>query len=253
MDLIIFILHLKCLWGPNLDTFGKSNHIEGVKMVLPVLVQKIQDPFYNSNFSIHSNPKMRTKTFDFILCHFWVRFLTIFVSELFWVRFWKAKGNFPKPRHLFETKFFENKTDTFFETKFSETETETLFRDQIFRKQNRNLRKIGKSFETEKFRNRKVNLCLLVEVEVVLLVKEEGGKVIREAVHHLLRFWTDWSAQRWTCKHETLPDHQRLHLSLSQGFPKSRQKLLSATYAFFGLLMVCEWIRQASQLYVAMI
>ena len=63
--------------------------------------------------------------------------------------------------------------DFFFsETKFSETETETFFRDQIFSKpkpilffrnqifRNRNPQRFGKSFETEKFRNRNVNLWL---------------------------------------------------------------------------------------------
>ena len=61
--------------------------------------------------------------------------------------------------------------DFFFsETKFSETESETFFRDQIFSKpkprlffrnqifRNRNPQRFGKSFETEKFRNRNVNL-----------------------------------------------------------------------------------------------
>ena len=78
---------------------------------------------------------------------------------------------FPKPRLFSEIKVFRNR-DFFSETKFSETETETFFRDQIFSKpkprlffrnqifryRNRNLQKIGKSFETEKFRNRNVNL-----------------------------------------------------------------------------------------------
>ena len=71
----IFYLAIEVpFWGPNLDTSGRSGHIEGVKMALPVLRQKIRDPFYNSIFSIYSTPKMRTKTFDSI-------------SELFWIRF----------------------------------------------------------------------------------------------------------------------------------------------------------------------
>ena len=86
-----------------------------------------------------------------------------------------------------ETKFFETETDSFFrnqifrnwnrdffsDTKFSETDTETFFRDQIFsipkprlffwnqifQNRNRNPQRFGKSFETEKFWNRNVNLC----------------------------------------------------------------------------------------------
>ena len=85
---------------------------------------------------------------------------------------------FPKPFLILfsETKFSEIEIETFFqnhfrdfsETKFSEIETDTFFRDQIFSKpklilfwdqifRNRNPKKIGKSFETEKFRNRNVN------------------------------------------------------------------------------------------------
>ena len=41
----------------------------------------------------------------------------------------------------------------------TETDTETFFRYQIFRNRNRYPQKIGKRFETEKFRNRNVNLC----------------------------------------------------------------------------------------------
>ena len=48
--------------------------------------------------------------------------------------------------------------DFFSETKYSETETETFFRDQIFRNRYRNPQRFGISFETEKFRNRNVNL-----------------------------------------------------------------------------------------------
>ena len=40
----------------------------------------------------------------------------------------------------------------------TETDTETFFRYQIFRNRNQYPQKIGKSFETEKFRNRNVNL-----------------------------------------------------------------------------------------------
>ena len=79
-----------------------------------------------------------------------------------------------------ETKFFQNRNRDFFsETKFSKIKTEIFFRDQIFlkpklipfildqifrnrnfffRNRNQNPQKIGKSFETEKFRNRNVNL-----------------------------------------------------------------------------------------------
>ena len=65
--------------------------------------------------------------------------------------------NFPKPRLFSETKFFRNRNRDFFsETKFSETET--FFQNQIFR--NRNPQIFGKSFETEKFRNRNVNLWI---------------------------------------------------------------------------------------------
>ena len=84
-------------------------------------------------------------------------------------KFWSK----PIPRLFSDTKFFRNRNRYFFpETKFSETETETFFRDQIFSKpkprlffrnqifRNRNPQRFGKSFETEKFRNRNVNLCL---------------------------------------------------------------------------------------------
>ena len=81
----------------------------------------------------------------------------------------------PKPRLFFGTKFsetenfFQNRNRAFFsETKFSETETffsrlifpklRLFFRVQILRNRNPNPSKIGKSFETEKFRNRNVNL-----------------------------------------------------------------------------------------------
>ena len=77
-----------------------------------------------------------------------------------------------------ETKFFQNRNRDFFsETKFSKIKTEIFFRDQIFLKpkpipfildqifrnrnfffRNQNPQKIGKSFETEKFWNRNVNL-----------------------------------------------------------------------------------------------
>ena len=53
---------------------------------------------------------------------------------------------------FFQDQVFQNQD--FFETKFSETDT--FFSRQILGK--RNPKKIGKSLETEKFRNRNVNL-----------------------------------------------------------------------------------------------
>ena len=53
----------------------------------------------------------------------------------------------------------ETDAETFFsDTKFSETETETFFQYQIFQNRHQNPQKIGKSFESEKFRNQNVNL-----------------------------------------------------------------------------------------------
>ena len=57
-----------------------------------------------------------------------------------------------------ETKFSE--TETFFRDQFfSKPKPRLFFRNQIFRNRNRNPQRFGKSFETEKFRNRNVNLC----------------------------------------------------------------------------------------------
>ena len=81
--------------------------------------------------------------------------------------------------------------DFFFsETKFSETETETFFQDQIFSKpklrlffrnqifRNRNPQRFSKSFETEKFWNRNVNLCH-VHIELQkFLPKSEWPKLV---------------------------------------------------------------------------
>ena len=67
----------------------------------------------------------------------------------------------PKPWLFSGTKFSETETDTFFRGQiFSKPKAILFFRDQIFRNRNQNHQKIGKSFETEKFRNRNVNLCL---------------------------------------------------------------------------------------------
>ena len=67
------------------------------------------------------------------------------------------RQNSSKPRLFSETKFSE--TETFFlETKFSKKESEIFFCEQILR--NPNYQKIGKSLESEKFRNRNANLWL---------------------------------------------------------------------------------------------
>ena len=66
----------------------------------------------------------------------------------------------PKPRLFFRNQIFRNR-DFFPRPNFFETETETFFRNQIFR--NRNPQRFGKSFETEKFQNRNVNLCREVD------------------------------------------------------------------------------------------
>ena len=61
---------------------------------------------------------------------------------------------FPRPN------FFETETETFFRDQiFSKPKPRLFFRNQIFRNRNRNPQRFGKSFETEKFRNRNVNLC----------------------------------------------------------------------------------------------
>ena len=71
------------------------------------------------------------------------------------------RPNFPKPRLFSETKFSETETETFFRDQiFSKPKPRLFFRNQIFRNRNRNPQRFGKSFETEKFRNRNVNLCL---------------------------------------------------------------------------------------------
>ena len=58
-----------------------------------------------------------------------------------------------------ETKFSETETETFFRDQiFSKPKPRLFFRNQIFRNRNRNPQRFGKSFETEKFRNRNVNL-----------------------------------------------------------------------------------------------
>ena len=55
----------------------------------------------------------------------------------------------------------ETDTETFFPIpNFPKPIPRLFFRYQIFRNRNRYPQKIGKSFETEKFRNRNVNLCL---------------------------------------------------------------------------------------------
>ena len=89
----------------------------------------------------------------------------------------------PKPRLFSETKFFRNRNRFFSsETKFSETETffrdkifskpnlRLFFQNQIFQNRNRNPQRCGKSFETEKFRNWNVNLCLLWGWSLVLMM-----------------------------------------------------------------------------------
>ena len=63
---------------------------------------------------------------------------------------------FPRPI------FSETETETFFRDQiFSKPKPRLFFRNQIFRNRNRNPQRFGKSFETEKFRNRNVNLWCL--------------------------------------------------------------------------------------------
>ena len=63
----------------------------------------------------------------------------------------------PKPRLFFRNQIFRNRNRDFFpRPNFSKPKLIHLFRNQFF--QNRNSQKIVKSFETEKFQNRIVNL-----------------------------------------------------------------------------------------------
>ena len=102
--------------------------------------------------------------------------ITIIVLVIWIFSFLRPNFLKPKPRLFSETKFFSNQNRDFFsETKFPKTETDTFFRDQFFSKPKPRLffrnqifqnpkpkpSKNWQKFETEKFRNRNVNLCII--------------------------------------------------------------------------------------------
>ena len=111
-------------------------------------------------WSQEPSPKFGTslRALLFVICS-----ISLFQDQIFRNRNrdFFPRPNFSETETFFRNQIFWNQNRDFFpRPNFSETKTETFFRDQIFRNRNWNPQKIGKSFKTEKFRNRNVNLWL---------------------------------------------------------------------------------------------